>query len=123
MALLAVLGAHTFAARKRAVVGDSVAAVRPQTALSRGGSRGGGLEFGALLAHGAASGADHCALRAARRSDALDGHTTNGDKSAREHQWRLLVQSCWRLSPMDAACCCFMTDNAGCASWRHTRKR
>ena len=34
MALWAVLGGHTFAARKRAVVGDSVAAVRVRRRLS-----------------------------------------------------------------------------------------
>ena len=109
----------------RAVVGDSVCR-RPSVdcGLSRGGFRGGGLEFGALLAHRAAAGAACCALCATCRSDALAGHTSNGDKSAREHRWRLMVQSCWRLSPMDAAwCCCSMTVNMGCASWKHTRAR
>ena len=75
--------------RARAPSWATRVADRSWTTELRGGSRDGGLEFGALLAHGAAAGAARCAQRAARRSDALDGHTNNVDISAREHQRRL----------------------------------
>ena len=80
MALLAISGGYTFARAARARVERLRRRPSVDGAPSRGGFRGGCLDFGALLAHGAAAGAIRCALRAARRSGAIDGHATNGDK-------------------------------------------